>query len=57
MRIDELSLIAFNIYVECREKIFQLKANEVRDRTFKALRRAGLVCDLEQVESDLTEHH
>ncbi|OGP56893.1 MAG: hypothetical protein A2V65_11420 [Deltaproteobacteria bacterium RBG_13_49_15] len=57
MRIDELSLIAFNIYMECREKVFQLKANEVRDRTFKALRRAGLVCDLEQVESDLTEHN
>jgi hypothetical protein len=42
-RIDELGLLAFDIYVKCREKIFEIKANEVKDRTFKAFARAGLV--------------
>ena len=42
-RIDRLGLAAFDIYVACREKIFELKANETRDRTFKAFERAGLI--------------
>jgi hypothetical protein len=45
-KIDELSLIAFNLYVQCREKIFELKANEMKNRTFKAFERAGLVSEI-----------
>ncbi len=45
-RIDELGLFAFNLYMQCREKINDLKANEMRDRTFKAFERAGLVSDI-----------
>jgi hypothetical protein len=56
-RIDKLSLIAFDVYMECREQLFQIKANEVRNRTFKAFERAGLVCDLEQTETALKEYH
>jgi hypothetical protein len=42
-RIDKLSLIAFDIYMQCREKISDLKANEMKARTLKAFERAGLV--------------
>jgi hypothetical protein len=42
-RIDRLSLAAFDTYMACREKIYELKANETRDRTFKAFERAGLI--------------
>jgi len=49
-QIDELSLIAFNIYMKCREKIYELKANEIRNRTFKAFERAGLVNELPEDE-------
>ena len=45
-KIDELSLIAFDLYMACREKIFQLKANEVKNRTFKVFERAGLICEM-----------
>ncbi len=44
-RIDELGLMAFDIYMQCREKIYELKANEVKDRTFKAFARAGLIAE------------
>jgi hypothetical protein len=44
-KIDELALIGFDKYMECREKIFELRAYEVRNRTFKAFERAGLVSD------------
>lgn len=42
-RIDELALSAFDIYVQCREKIYDLKANETRSRIFKAFAKAGLI--------------
>jgi hypothetical protein len=42
-RIDELALIAFDIYMQCREKLYELKANEVKERTYKAFARAGLI--------------
>lgn len=44
--IDEIGLVAFNIYMECREKLYQLKANEVKNKTFAAFERAGLVNEL-----------
>jgi len=43
LRIDRLGLAAFDVYMACREKIYELKANETRNRTFKAFERAGLV--------------
>jgi hypothetical protein len=42
-RIDRLGLAAFDSYMACREKINDLKANETRNRTFKAFERAGLI--------------
>ena len=43
--IDQLSLMAFDIYMQCREKIYQISANETRNRTFRAFERAGLVSE------------
>jgi len=34
-KIDELALAAFNRYVECREKVFELKANELKNNDSK----------------------
>lgn len=42
-RIDRICLIAFDIYMQCREKVYQISANETRKRTFKAFERAGLI--------------
>ena len=44
-KIDRLCLNAFDIYMRCREKIFQISANETRNRTFKAFERAGLIAE------------
>ncbi|HMK65910.1 MAG TPA: RsbRD N-terminal domain-containing protein [Thermodesulfobacteriota bacterium] len=48
-RIDVLSLLAFDLFVQCREKIYDLKANEMKNRTVRLLKRAKLV------EEDLLE--
>jgi len=42
-RIDQICLMAFDIYMQCREKVYQISANETRNRTFRAFERAGLM--------------
>jgi hypothetical protein len=44
--IDNLGLIAFDIYMKCREKIYEIKANEFRNRHYSAFRRAGLISEV-----------
>lgn len=46
-RIDEMAMVAFDIYVACREKIYELKANESRKQFFGSLKRAGLIGEAE----------
>ncbi|RTZ97129.1 MAG: hypothetical protein DSY90_08210 [Deltaproteobacteria bacterium] len=43
--IDGIGLIAFDIYVGCREKIYDLKATVERNTIYKAFHRAGLVVE------------
>lgn len=45
-RIDAIALISFDLYMKCREKIYELKANEVRNMTFRLLQKAKLVCEI-----------
>ncbi len=44
-KLDAVSLIAFDIYSACREQVWNIRANEQRDRTFSAFHRAGLVTE------------
>ena len=46
-KIDQLRLMDFDIYMQCREKIYQLSANEIKIRTFRAFERAGLISEKE----------
>jgi len=54
-QIDALSLLAFNNFVACREKIYHLKATEVKNKTFRAFERAGLVCERSEIEPELSK--
>ena len=45
-KIDQLCLLAFDQYMDCKEKIYELSANETRNRTFRAFERAGLITDV-----------
>lgn len=44
-KIDQLCLMAFDLYMACKEKIYQISANETRNRTFRAFERAGLIVE------------
>ncbi len=52
-RIDDLALLSFDIYMKCRERIYELKSNEVRNMTFRLLQKANLVYEIQEQESDL----
>ena len=44
-KIDKLVLLAFDIYMKCREKVFEIRVSEVkaeRERVLKLLERANL---------------
>ncbi len=42
-RIDRLALLAFGLFMKCREKIYELKSNQIRNRSYKLLERANLL--------------
>lgn len=44
-KVDDLALLSFDIYVECRERICEIRINEVKNRTARLLQRANLMVD------------
>jgi len=40
-RIDDLALASFDIFMQCREKLYDIKANEMRRMTFRLLQRVN----------------
>jgi hypothetical protein len=51
-RIDELALLSFDIFMKCREKIYEFKAMELNNQTFSLLKRAKLIIDLQEQAPD-----
>ena len=51
-RIDSLALLAFNNYMKCREKLYELKAKEVQQVTYRLLQRANLIVGNEEGEGE-----
>jgi len=45
-RIDEIALLAFDIYSACRQKIFEIRVNEVKSQVGKLLERANLISEI-----------
>jgi hypothetical protein len=53
-KVDKLMLLAFSIYMACREQIYELKASEMRNLYAKVLERSGVFAVIpEQKEPDL----
>jgi hypothetical protein len=45
-RIDEIALLAFDIYSACRQKISEIRVNEVKSQVGKLLERANLISEI-----------
>ncbi len=51
-QIDSLALIAFDIFMQCREKLYDIKANEMRRMTYRLLKNANMVTETEGAEQE-----
>lgn len=51
-RIDEMALLSFDIYMKCKEKIYEIKADEVKRMTFRLLQKANLICGTQEQGPD-----
>lgn len=45
-RIDRMALLAFDVYMGCRETLYELKANQMKNQVSGLLRRAGLISEI-----------
>jgi hypothetical protein len=49
-KIDAFAFVAFDLYMSSREKIFDIRVNEIKNRTFKLLERANRTFGKEEEE-------
>ncbi|PID78092.1 MAG: hypothetical protein CSB21_02190 [Deltaproteobacteria bacterium] len=52
-KLDVLALIGFENYMKCREKIFELKARHVKERTLNILKAKDVFAEIEEVGTDI----
>ena len=54
-KIDELALLAFDIYMTHKKKLYEIRANQAKNQVSKLLKRAGLICEIPPWNPDLKE--
>lgn len=54
-KIDELVLLSFNIYVKCREKVYEIQANQARNMAASLLERMNVASEIPEWEPDLKD--
>jgi len=55
-QIDSLGLLAFDIFMRCREKLYDIKANEMRHNTFRLLQKANMICEKPEEEPEVPDN-
>ena len=51
-RVDDIALLAFNIYMKCKEQIYDIRVNEVKKMSFRLLKSANLITDMSDLEPE-----
>ena len=52
-RIDSLALLGFDIYAQCRQKICDIRVNEVKRQSERLLKMAGITYEFPEYDGDL----
>jgi hypothetical protein len=50
--IDRMSLLALDIYMKCREELYELRVNEVKRSVGRLIERANMICGVPEKEGD-----
>ncbi|MHC1744236.1 MAG: RsbRD N-terminal domain-containing protein [Syntrophobacteraceae bacterium] len=48
--IDNMVLLGLNVYAQCREKLYEVRLTEVKNRTFRLLQLANLTAEMEEID-------
>ena len=51
-RLDDAALAGFDVYMGCKEKVYEIRAREAQNRVSGLLRRAGLIADIPAWDSE-----
>ncbi len=51
-RVDGLALFAFDVYMGCRENLFEVRMTEVKNRTQRLLKRAQIIAEIPPEEPE-----
>ena len=51
-KIDKMGLLALDIYMKCREEIYELRVNEVKRSVSRLIERANKICGIPGKEGD-----
>ncbi|MEW6001071.1 MAG: RsbRD N-terminal domain-containing protein [Nitrospirota bacterium] len=51
-KIDDLALLSFDIYMKCRERIYELKANELKNMYYRLLQKANLIYEIQEEKQE-----
>jgi hypothetical protein len=43
LRIDTLGMIAFSIYIGCKETLYSIRSNQTISKAYKTFKKAGLL--------------
>jgi hypothetical protein len=53
--VDQLLLLTFNIYMKCREQLYELRVSEVRNQSARLLQRANILWTAPEQEDNSKE--
>ena len=53
--VEQLLLLAFNIYMQCREQLYELRVSEVRNQSARLLQRANILWTAPEQEDNSKE--
>jgi len=51
-RLDEMALRGFDLYMKCREQVYEIRAREAKALVSRLLQKAGLLCEIPSWDSD-----
>jgi hypothetical protein len=51
-KIDEVGLLALDVYMKCREEIYELRVNEIKRSVSRLIERANMICGVPEREGD-----
>jgi hypothetical protein len=49
-KIDRLALLGFDVYTNCRQRLYEIRVNEVKSQVSGLMRKSGMVVEFEPTE-------